>query len=289
MRTMSTAWNILCCSVLILTCWAQTNVWAEVSVGIDPANKNAWTENAGWVNFAPANGGVTVQFDGTDGFLTGYAWAENIGWINLGDVTGGPYANTANNNWGVNMAVNGKLTGYAWSENTGWINFSHAHCDAAIDPTNGELSGHAWGENIGWVKFKGISVDYGIRTLAFDEQPQGTPNWWLAHHGVAEGYDVGDGVAAWRKYVMDTNPNIAGDYLRITAITKEPSGTQVTFTPASTRRYYTLSRRADLIGGDWSTVAGAIAVQYGAGGEKTMQDTKEKVRAFYRVEVKVEP
>jgi hypothetical protein len=94
---------------------------------------------------------------------------------------------------------------YAWGENVGWINFGHAQCDAAIDPANGEFSGHAWGENIGWLKFNGTSPDYGVRSMAFDTQAQGTPNWWLGAHGVTEGYDAGDGVPASDKYVMDTN------------------------------------------------------------------------------------
>lgn len=289
MKTMNFAWRTLHISALVLVCWAGPTLWAEISIGIDPTNKTAWTENAGWANFTQAGGGVMVHFDGSAGFLTGYAWGENIGWISFGAYDGGPYDNTTAHNWGVNMAANGKPSGYAWSENTGWINFGHTHCDASVDPTNGELSGHAWGENIGWVKFKGSSPDYGTRTFAFDEQPQGTPNWWLAHHGVGEGYDVGDGFAAWQKYVMDTNPHIAGDYLRITAISKTSAGTQVTFAPASTRRYYTLSRREDLTADEWSNVAGEIAVQYGANGEKTMQDTEAMARALYRVKVQVEP
>ena len=56
----------------------------------------------------------------------------------------------------------------------------------------------------GWLKFKGTSPVYGVRSMAFDTQSQGTPNWWLDHHMVTEVYDAGGGVSAWRKYVMDT-------------------------------------------------------------------------------------
>ena len=59
-----------------------------------PRNKWAWGTNAGWINFAPDNGGVTVYSD----HLEGYAWGENIGWIRLGTYTGGgshTYANDA--------------------------------------------------------------------------------------------------------------------------------------------------------------------------------------------------
>ena len=42
---------------------------------IDDTEKYAWSENAGWLNFRPAHGGVTVH----ETHLSGYAWADNIG------------------------------------------------------------------------------------------------------------------------------------------------------------------------------------------------------------------
>lgn len=44
-----------------------------------------WGENIGWVNFAPTNGGVTIDSSGN---FSGYAWGENIGWVifNCADV-----------------------------------------------------------------------------------------------------------------------------------------------------------------------------------------------------------
>ena len=128
-----------------------------------------------------------------------------------------------------------------------------------------------------------------MRTLAFDTQAQGTPNWWLDHHGVAEGYDAGDGVPAWQKYVMDVNPTVASNPLHITSLSNAPAARMVTFTPASTRRYYTLTRREDLTAGSWNDVTGQVSVQYGTGGEKTMEDTNTATRAFYTVEVSVSP
>ena len=260
------------------------------NTGTHPAHKYAWGENVGWANAGPTNDEVTVHYyEETGGWLSGHVWGENIGWIAMGSTGGGPYVNTTSNNWGVNLAANGDLSGYAWGENVGWINFGAAQCDAAINPANGEFSGHAWGENIGWLKFKGTSPDYGVSSMAFYTQTQGTPNWWLDAHGVAEGYDAGDGVAAWRKYVMDCDPNVVGDYLRIIAVSSAPAGRNVAFSPASTLRYYTLNRRDDLTEGDWSNVAGQVAVSYGSAGEKTMQDTNMAQRAFYRVDVTVDP
>jgi hypothetical protein len=256
----------------------------------DPAHKYAWGENVGWANAGPTNCEVTVHFyEGTGGWLSGHVWGENIGWIVMGSAAGGPYANTTSNNWGVNLAADGGLAGCAWGENVGWINFGHAQCDAAINPANGEFSGHAWGENIGWLKFKGISPDYGVRSMAFYTQPQGTPNWWLDLYGVSEGSDAGDGVPAWKKYVMDVNPTVPDNALFITAISNASGARYVVFSPVSTRRYYTLSRCVNLVQGNWTDVNGQIAVTYETGGEKAMQDTNAWPQAFYDVKVSVSP
>ena len=87
---------------------------------------------------------------------------------------------------------------------------------------------------------------------------------------------------------MDTDPNVAGDYLRITAVSNAPAAKLVAFAPASTRRYYTLTRREDLTAGGWSNVVGQASVP-GAGGSQTMQDTNAAARSFYSVNVTVTP
>lgn len=258
--------------------------------GTDPDHKFAWGENVGWLNAHSSHHSVTIHYsEGVGGWLTGHLWAENIGWILMGGAGGGPYDNTTGNNWGVNLEADGKLTGYAWGENVGWIRFEQTHGQPAINPANGEFSGHAWGENIGWISFRGATPDYGVRTLAFDKQPKGTPNWWLSNHNVNEDHDAGDNVPAWRKFAMDTNPNVAGDFLRITSIATANGETAVSFAPASTRRFYTLTRREDLVAGGWSNVTGQAAIQYGSAGEKTMLDTNMAARAFYSVRVTVTP
>lgn len=259
------------------------------ATGTDPAQKYAWGENIGWANAHSAHHTVTIHFsEETGGWLTGHVWADNIGWIVMGSPGGGPYANSTAENWGVNLAVDGKLSGFAWGENIGWINFEQTHGLPTIDTTTGTFAGHAWGENIGWVKFSGASPDYGVRTLAFDTQPMGTPNWWLALHGVDENHDAGDSVPAWRKFVMDTDPNVAGDYLRITSVSIEGGETDVAFAPASPRRHYTLTRGDDLTAGGWNNVVGQVSIP-GIGGEQTLTDEEGAATMFYRVEVKVSP
>jgi len=247
--------------------------------GADPANRYAWGENIGWVSAQSAQHDLTVHFDGTAGWLAGWLWGENVGWIKIGAGSGGPYANRTADDWGVNMDAVGNLTGYA---------FDHTTCDAAINPTNGAFSGHAWCENTGWVTFRGASPDYGVRCLAFDTQSHGTPNWWLDHHGVGESSDPGDGVPAWQKYVMDTDPHDMGSCLQITAVSNAASTTTVAFSPTSVRRYYTLWSCTDAESGAWSNLTGHGAVS-GAGGQQFLTTTNAPPRAFYRVRVRLTP
>ena len=271
-------------SVLMLALGALV---AHGAGNIDATSEHAWSENGGWVEVAPAQGALTVHFDGSFGYLWGHGWGENIGWVKFGADAGGPYLNTSATNWGVNLFSSGTLSGYAWGENVGWIKFDPAFGGVTVNMTNGTFAGRAWGENIGWLSFKGTSPDYGVRTLAFDTQTQGTPNWWLTHHGVSESSNDGDYVPAWREYVADTDPNDAESYFRISSISNAPATTQVAFSPASPRRSYSLMRR-DLHTNWWIQVSGQTGIP-GTGGEDTLQDTNRWDRMFYTVEVTVTP
>jgi len=135
---------------------------ASAAGNIDNTYKYDWSENSGWQNFRPTDGGVTVN----DTYLSGYAWAENIGWVKLGSGTG-PYANTANANWGVNHnSATGALSGYAWSENAGWINFNPTHSQVTIDTSTLKFDGYAWAENVGYVHFQNASPEYYVKQEA---------------------------------------------------------------------------------------------------------------------------
>jgi hypothetical protein len=126
---------------------------------ISLTNKYAWSENAGWLNFRPTGGGVTIYSD----HLEGYAWAENVGWVKLGADSGGGnpyYANTTSGNWGVNHDGSGNLSGYAWGENIGWIHFAPPGGGVTIDPASGEFDGYAWAENVGWIHLKNTNPAY---------------------------------------------------------------------------------------------------------------------------------
>jgi hypothetical protein len=134
---------------------------AQAATGnIDAVDKWAWGTNVGWINFNPEHGGVTVYAD----HLEGYAWGENIGWIRMGSHEGGgthTYANTTQDNYGVNRDADGNLSGYAWGSNVGWINFNPTHSQVTIDPA-GSFDGYAWGENVGWIHFKNAAPAYNV-------------------------------------------------------------------------------------------------------------------------------
>jgi len=131
---------------------------------ISPTDKWAWSTNAGWVNFSPANGGVTVATD----HLEGYAWAENFGWLKLGSYTGGgnhTYGNTSATDYGVNIDAAGNCSGYAWSSNVGWINFKPTNGGVTVNPTTGRFDGYAWSENVGWIHFHNASPAYTVQYI----------------------------------------------------------------------------------------------------------------------------
>ena len=170
------------------TLWATTVLTLVVvgSVGaslflvpsnIDPAHKFSWSENAGWMNWLDADGGADGVFVDTDS-LSGYIWIENAGWLNVGD-GGGPYANTNETNFGVNILSSGDLYGYAWGENIGWINFdtsSKAPNQARFDAGAGRFRGYAWGENVGWINLNDATHYVGATSTLVPDPPLPDPS-----------------------------------------------------------------------------------------------------------------
>lgn len=134
----------------------------EAAGNIDLVNKWAWSTNAGWINFNPAFGGVTVCAD----HLEGFAWAENIGWIRLGTQSGcaaHTYSNASPADYGVNKNASGNLSGYGWSANAGWIKFNPSFGGVSVSPFTGSFDGYAWAENFGWIHFKSTgSISYNV-------------------------------------------------------------------------------------------------------------------------------
>jgi len=53
---------------------------AKIVFAVGTLSGYAWSENMGWINFAPTGGGVSVN---NTGEMYGYAWGENMGWISF--------------------------------------------------------------------------------------------------------------------------------------------------------------------------------------------------------------
>jgi PKD repeat protein len=156
---------------LITACLLLVTTLAHAATGtIDSTAKYAYSENAGWINFAPTDGGVTVSRTA----LSGYAWCETVGWINLGSGTA-PYANTSATNWGVNVAYSanvpggGALSGFGWSENGGWINFAPTDGGVTIG-ADGTFDGYAWCETVGYIHFDKTSA-VSVKTAPLNNPP----------------------------------------------------------------------------------------------------------------------
>ncbi len=120
--------------LLLLLCTGAPFAYASTTVGtIDSTYKYAWGSVAGYVNFAPAHGGLTV----TDTGITGYAWAQSTGWINFHPFTSG----VTNNG-------NGTLGGFAWDETDGWVSFTGVTIDS-----NGKFHGQATGGTVSGAQY----------------------------------------------------------------------------------------------------------------------------------------
>jgi hypothetical protein len=151
------------------------------AANVDPGSF-AWSENGGWINFAPTAGpGVTVSTTG----LSGHAWSENFGWIDLAPL-GIPVANDGL----------GNLSGYAWGENTGWIHFAPAGGGVTVDLLTGRLTGYAWSETLGWVNF---GVASAVTTSWRTDPALLPPAGDLDHDGIPNGVEVAEGRSAFVK------------------------------------------------------------------------------------------
>ncbi len=142
----------------------------------------AWSETIGWIEMAPAFGGVS--FDDVSGTLTGYAWSENIGWVKFGGLSsfpGGVGSNASVNTstgsaTGWIRACAGTATGNCSTMTSrtdgwdGWIRLdSNLTNPVVLNLGTGDFSGFAWGSDVvGWVDFTGVSTGSLTRILTID-------------------------------------------------------------------------------------------------------------------------
>lgn len=225
---------------------------------IDPAEKFAWSETSGWVNFRPDHGGVTVD---AQGYLSGYAWMERIGWVKLGSDGGGPYGNTGAGDWGVNMDSLWQLSGYAWSENAGWINVDPGQGGGvSVDQDTGAFDGYAWAERLGWMRFRNVAVPYGVRRVV-TLTANGLPYWWLELHGWTTDHEYwsqedfdGDMFFAKDEREAGTDPRESNSVFSVRSVEVTDDGDVVSFGDIVEGREYALWVRSDLMTGSWSVV-----------------------------------
>lgn len=170
-------YKVVRCSKVLFFCLLFSFVMmAYASGSIDETDKYSWSSNAGWCNFHPQHGDVMLVRAGLDYFLKGSFWAENIGWIKLGAAEGaGPYLNSTNLDWGVNIDAAGTASGYAWSSHVGWICFNPTHEGVFMDTSTGVFSGYAWSENLGWIHFRNAAPQYQVRAVL----PASIDDWML--------------------------------------------------------------------------------------------------------------
>jgi len=147
-------------------------IFASTTNGtIDSTYKYAWSDQIGWINFAPTSNGTTYAgLIITDSSVTGYAWSKEYGWINFG-----PFQN--NTDGGVKNTSAGVLSGYAWSKSLGWINFS-----GVVISMSGQFTGKAQGDLVGTINFDltqctncGVETDW--RPINFRESYRGGNNY----------------------------------------------------------------------------------------------------------------
>jgi hypothetical protein len=119
------------CTTYSVVYWKTTNGPA-VSITDSGLSGYIWSENLGWINLAPTEGGVDNT---TGGVLSGYGWGDTASWVNFDPTHGGVTINT----------TTGEFSGYAWISNAGWMRFDCSLADACVEtdwrPTVGTTTG----------------------------------------------------------------------------------------------------------------------------------------------------
>ena len=146
---------------------------ATAATNIDPIDRWAWNDIAGWIDFYNTDS-VEVRGDS----LRGYA-SSPLGDVSLDCATTRIGSVCSTSNYGVCNGPgphsssggcpsgdgSGNLTGWGWNDELGWISFncdqtSHGGSNDCLNSSyrvsfdsNGVFSGYAWSETAGWISF----------------------------------------------------------------------------------------------------------------------------------------
>ena len=257
---------------------------------VSQSNRWAWSGHAGWLAVPTNETGVRAVIDASGSYLRGFAWSDGIGWISFGCTNGGPYANTDETDWGVNLGQDWNLTGRAWGANAGWISFTNGP-GSHIHQQRGAFDGYAWSDQIGWIRWgsaNATALTYGV---SFDLALAGfdVPEWWLRLNGFTN--DLGEifidkpGLD-WRAFYEGTDPADPAARLAFAGISVDGGAATLSFASA-THRYYRLARTTNLVE---APVAWVPAAQLaGQGGVVSIVDETNAPLNFYRLEVGLDP
>jgi hypothetical protein len=157
-----------------------------------------------------------------------------------------------------------------------------------------------------WFAMASASAPSGMRSLFFDGVgtlddlvvdtlrpligmgPQGTPEWWLADHGLTNALSLAeneqadgdsDGFLNWKEYAAGTNPTNDTSLLRFTSMPAEANGRFGLVIQTVPGRRYTLEGSATLEPNSWEAAAFALTSE-GAPSIQTITATAETMTFF---------
>lgn len=180
---------------------------ASAATTIYSANRYAWNDVIGWIDFYVYDNVVVTSSE-----ITGYA-SSSVGAIGL-NCNSTPNGDTCSaHNWKVSNDGSGTLSGWAWNDNIGWISFNCSNVVSACDTSNysvtvdgdGYFNGWAWNDAVGWISFNKANCDADANgytdvgacggdnstTVAYDYKVRTTPSVSTTASLISSVFDTG--------------------------------------------------------------------------------------------------
>jgi hypothetical protein len=211
----------------------------------------------------------------TNSAVLTWAWATNY-WLETAAGSHGSVAPAPGWQHG-GTSVLAQATADAYYHFTNWTG-DVAEPDAHTNPLLVAVTGPRW-----------ITAQFAENLTANTQ----TPEWWLAQHGLTNGFEGeaagdadGDGLMTWQEYIAGTLPTSRVSVLRATAIGSAPAPAQnqrVLLWLSETQRVYAVDVAPSLLTNLWSRVASNLPA---TPPENVWTDAVERAGAqFYRIDV----